>query len=588
MPIDGLMLSLINRELNESIINTRIEKIYQPSNDEIIFNLRSRDGFKRLHFSVSSDTPHINLTAANPENPSNPPMFCMFLRKYFTGCIIAGVNQESLDRILYFDLNGTSIIGDPVNYRIVFEAMPRHANFIILNGDGIILECLKKTDYNPSADRAVLPGFKYKLPPLHNKINIFNTETDITAGRILEDGDSLLSSAILRNTQGVSPVISREIVYRVSSTDIQVSLLSDYQKEQLISEINRLKETVLSGGTPTLLIKQDKTLFDITFLDIKQYGSAVISKTFDTYSSLTDFFFYEKSRAERTGQRSRELQKTLVNLIARSRRKLLSREKELEECAEKDKFRIYAEIILSNQYSLSKGSFYYDLANYYDNYNIIRIPADPALSPAENAHKYFKEYNKLKNAEKMLDSLIEESKNETEYLESVLDTVNRAEAGSDINEIKTELTQQGYLKNKKLKHPVKSKPLPPLEYLSDDGYRILVGRNNLQNDLLTFKIADKTDSWFHTQKYPGSHVVVIGNGDIIPERTCRQAANIAACNSSAGDSSQVAVDYTVVKQIKKPAGAKPGKVIYHTYNTMWVTPDKELCERLKKDSGVRN
>ncbi|MBR6702008.1 MAG: DUF814 domain-containing protein, partial [Clostridia bacterium] len=237
--------------------------------------------------------------------------------------------------------------------------------------------------------------------------------------------------------------------------------------------------------------------------------------------------------------------------------------------------------ILSNQYSLEKGSFYYDLPDYYNNYEIIRIPADPALSPTENAHKYFKEYNKLKNAEKMLDSLIEESKNEIDYLQSVLDSVIRAESNSDISEIKAELSQQGYLKNKNRKKQIKTKPLPPMEYISDDGYRILVGRNNIQNDILSFKTADKSDSWFHTQKFPGSHVVVIGNGDILPELTCRQAAVIAASNSSARESSQVAVDYTEVRQLKKPAGSKPGKVIYHTYNTMWVTPDKELCERLK-------
>lgn len=581
MPIDGLMLNIITRELSDNILNTRIEKIYQPSSDEIIFNLRSREGLQRLHFSVSSDSPHANITQSNPENPSNPPMFCMYLRKYFTGCIINGIEQDGLDRILYFDLNGTSIIGDPVSYRIVFEAMPRHANFIILNSEGIITECLKKTDYNPSTDRAVLPGFRYKKPPSQNKLNIFYCGAEDIAGAVLSEKDSLLSSALLKKTEGLSPLVSREIADIICSGDRQVSELTSGNKEKLVEAIENLKNTVISGGQPTVLTKEDGRLFDITYSDIKQYGQAVSSRHFESYSALIDFYYAEKSRADRTGQQSRELQKTLNNLIARSERKLLSRQRELEECECKDKYRVYAEIILSNQYSLEKGSFYYDLPDYYNNYEIIRIPADPALSPTENAHKYFKEYNKLKNAEKMLDSLIEESRNEIDYLQSVLDSVIRAESNSDISEIKSELSQQGYLKNKNRKKQIKAKPLPPMEYISDDGYRILVGRNNIQNDILSFKTADKSDSWFHTQKFPGSHVVVIGNGDILPELTCRQAAVIAASNSSARESSQVAVDYTEIRQLKKPAGSKPGKVIYHTYNTMWVTPDKELCERLK-------
>ena len=581
MPIDGIMLNCISRELSESIINTRIEKIYQPSSDEIIFNLRSREGLQRLHFSVSSDSPHVNITQSNPENPSNPPMFCMYLRKYFTGCIISDIRQVGLDRILYFDLSGTSVIGDPVNYRIVFEAMPRHANFIILNSDGIITECLKKTDYNPSTDRAVLPGFRYKNPPAQNKLSILDCAVDDIVNSVLSDKDSLLSSAMLKTIEGVSPLVSREITYGICGNDLQVSELDKKRKGGIVSAVEKLKETVLSGGIPTVLIREDGRLFDITYTEIKQYGQAVLSKQFNSYSALIDYYYAEKSRADRTGQQSRELQKTLNNLIARSERKLLSRQRELEECEGKDKYRVFAEIILSNQYSLEKGSFYYDLPDYYNNYEIIRIPADPALSPSENAHRYFKEYNKLKNAEKLLDSLIEESKSEIEYLQTVLDSVMRADSNADITEIKTELSQQGYLKNKNRKKQLKVKPLPPAEYLSDDGYRILVGRNNIQNDILSFKTASKSDSWFHTQKFPGSHVVVIGNGDIIPELTCRQAAVIAAFNSSARESSQVAVDYTEIRQLKKPTGAKPGKVIYHTYNTMWVTPDKELCERLR-------
>ena len=306
-----------------------------------------------------------------------------------------------------------------------------------------------------------------------------------------------------------------------------------------------------------------------------QCGFAVTPNRFGSFSELLDDFYYEKDRFERTRQRSQSLLKLLSNAAARAARKLQSRQAELDACADKDRLRINAELILANQYRLEKGAPFYDVENFYGENETVRIKADPALSPSANAQKYFKEYRKAKNAEKLLGELIEQSGQELAYLESVIDSVNRADGYTELAEIRDELYGQGYLKRAKNDKAKKIKPLAPLEYVSDDGYTILVGRNNIQNDILTFKTASKDDSWFHTQKIPGSHVVVVGNGDIIPERTCRQAAMLAAYHSSGRESSQVAVDYTEVRALKKPTGAKPGKVIYHTYNTMWVTPDRE-------------
>lgn len=582
MPLDGITLSLVTKELKGKIIGTRIDKIYQPSKNDVVFNLRSREGNLKLYISASSNIPRINLTDITPENPATPPMFCMFLRKHLTGCTVTDINQLGLDRVIFIDLKGTNEIGDSVKFRLAVEIMAKHSNLIIINEENIIVEAIKKTDCINDTLRQILPGFKYTLPPVQNKMNILTDDIEDIKSVILSKTNKMLSSAVLDTLEGFSPLVSRELASRVCSGDIAVAEMTDIQKDIFSVKLNELKQTIIDGGTPSLLTKDEGKLFDISFTDITQYGFAVNSQSVESYSELIDKFYSEKNRAERTGQISKDLQKTISNLISRATRKFEARKAELEECKDKEKFRIWAELILANQYSLGKGCLYYDLENYYDECKPIRIKADPALSPSANAQKYFKEYNKLKTAEKMLQGLIEESETEINYLESVFDSVKRADGFTEISEIKNELYDEGFLKRSKALKGKKPKPLPPLKYVSDDGYTILVGRNNVQNELLSFKTAAKDDSWFHTQSFPGSHVIVVGNGEILPELTCRQAAAIAAYNSSARDSSQVAVDYTEARELKKPKGGKTGMVIYHTYNTMWVKPDKELCERLRK------
>ena len=582
MPLDGYTLSLVKNELAEKIIGSRIEKVHQPAKDELVLSLRSRQGANKLLISLSSSIPHICLTENTPENPAVPPMLCMFLRKHLTGCVIESVTQQGLDRTLFMDVRGTNEIGDSVSFRLAVELMPKHANFIVISSEGNILEAVRHTDSTLTVERRIQPGFFYTLPPVQNKYDITKTEISDIISLVTNQKGKMLSSALLSVLEGASPLICREIASRVSGNDIPVDEMNDAYILRLQTFLEEIRNILLSGGVPTALIKDGKP-FDFSFTDIKQYGFSAETKEYESFSILIDSFYSEKTRIERTSQQGRELSKTLSNLIARAERKLETRKQEKKNCEGKDENRIFAELILANQYALEKGSMWYDLQNFYDEYNQVRIKADPALSPAGNAQKYFKEYNKLKNAEKMLDDLIKESETEVQYLESVLDAVKRADGFSDIAEIKSELSEQGYLrKNKESKNKKVQKKLKPLEYVSDDGYLILVGRNNIQNDQLSLKESAKDDSWFHTKSCPGSHVVVVGNGDILPERTCRQAAIIAAYNSSARESSQVAVDYTEIRELKKPKGGKPGMVIYHTYNTMWVNPDRELCEKLKK------
>ena len=583
MPLDGITLNLLKQELSKTIVGSRIEKIHQPSKDELVFHLRSREGAYRLLVSASANSPRLHLTSNAPENPASPPMLCMLFRKHLTGSVITDIRQLGLDRVIFIDLSGTNELGDSTTFTLCVEIMAKHSNIILVNSEGNIIDSVKRIDFTQSSVRQILPSMKYELPPQQSKLNITENEPEHIADCIRNVVGKRLSGAILETLQGVSPLISREIAYYSAPDDPAASEISQIASERLIKKLAELKSTVESGvASPTMLLRENIKPYDFTFSDITQYGFAVTAKPFESFSELLDDFYYEKDRFERTKQRSQSLLKLLNNAAARAARKLQSRQAELEACADKDSLRINAELILANQYRLEKGSLFYDLENFYDENKVIRISADPALSPSANAQKYFKEYRKAKTAESMLGELIEQSEQELAYLESVIDSVNRADGFTELAEIRAELYEQGYLKRAKNDKGKKPKPLPPLEYVSDDGYTILVGRNNIQNDILTFKTAAKDDSWFHTQKIPGSHVVVIGNGDIIPELTCRQAAALAAYHSGGRESSQVAVDYTEVRALKKPSGAKPGKVIYHTYNTMWVTPDRELCERLKK------
>ncbi|MEE1012451.1 MAG: NFACT RNA binding domain-containing protein [Acutalibacteraceae bacterium] len=583
MPLDGITLNLLKQELSQYIIGSRIEKIHQPSKDELVFHLRSREGAYRLLISASANSPRLHLTANAPENPATPPMLCMLFRKHLTGAVITDIRQLGLDRVIFIDLSGTNEIGDAVTFTLCVEIMAKHSNIVLINSEGNIIDAVKRVDFTQSSVRQILPTFRYEYPPRQGKMNITEIEPETAVKTIKNCTGKHLSGAILETLEGISPLISREIASFSCGGDIAANEMNAINEERLTTKLHEIKNTLLSGnGNPTMLIREGVKPYDFTFMDITQYGFTVTPKQYESFSELLDNFYYEKDRFERTRQRSQSLLKLLTNASSRAARKLQSRQAELEACADRDTLRIYAELILANQYRLEKGSLFYDLENFYDNNNTVRIPADPALSPSANAQKYFKEYRKAKTAESMLGELIEQSEQELAYLESVIDAVNRADGYTELAEIRNELYEQGYLKRAKNDKSKKPKPLPPLEYVSDDGYTILVGRNNVQNDLLTFKTAAKDDSWFHTQKIPGSHVVVIGNGDIIPELTCRQAATLAAYHSGGRESSQVAVDYTEVRSLKKPTGAKPGKVIYHTYNTMWVTPDRELCERLKK------
>ncbi len=580
MALDGIFLSKIKDELISNAVGLRVDKVNQPTRDEIILNLRGKGCSYKLLFCVRADSPRVHFTSHTIDNPPVPPMFCMLMRKHLTGALIKNVRQHELDRILFVDFDATNEIGDRVDLSLCIEIMGKYSNLILLSGDRVI-DAIKRVDITTSSVRQILPGGEYKLPPAQSKLNIEKEDIDTVTDKILSQKDRYLSNAVINTLQGVSPIVSREIAYRTAFDDVYVSSLSNEQIEILKNTLTYIKENLHKENILYMLTEENGKPKDLSHYDIKQYGDRLKVKVYESCSDLLDDFYFERDRINRINHRGHELIKLINNLIERTTRKLAIQSEELKKCEDKEQLKLYGELILANLYRLNKGVTYYEVEDYYNNCELIKIPCNPALSPTENQMKYYKEYRKAQTAEKMLGGLIEEGKNEIIYLESVLDELSRADTDSEISLIRRELADGGYIKNIKGKKQKPPKELPPMEFRSSDGYKILVGRNNVQNEKLSLKTAAKNDMWLHTQKIPGSHVIILGEGREISDQSIEDAALIAAYYSKARDSSLVPVDYTRVKALKKPNGSKAGMVIYYEYYTIIVNPDKDTVEKFR-------
>lgn len=580
MALDGLFLTKIKDELLSKAVGLRVDKVNQPTRDEIILNLRGKGCSYKLLLCVRADSPRVHFTSHNIDNPAVPPMFCMLLRKHLTSAMIKNIRQHENDRILFIDFDGTNEIGDKVELTLCIEIMGKYSNLILISREKII-DSIKRVDYLTSSVRQILPGLTYCLAPQQDKLSLDSTEIDVILNKILEYKDKYLSSAIMNTVQGVSPIVSREIAARVTGDDVSVSSLTSTQIGSLKQIITQIKDNLHASTKAYMLLEKSGKPKDISHINITQYGDMLSVKEYDSCSELLDDFYYERDRICRINHRAHELIKLLNNLLERTVRKLALQKEELKQCENKDKLKLYGELILANLYRLEKGVSFYEVENYYDNCNLVKIPCNPALSPTENQKRYYKEYRKAQTAEKMLAELIVSGEQEILYLESVLDELSRADTDSEISAIRLELQNGGYIKNLKGKKQKPPKELPPIEFKSTDGFKILVGRNNVQNEKLSLKTANKTDMWLHTQKIPGSHVVIFGEGKEISDLAIEQAAVIAAYHSKAKESSLVPVDYTRAKELKKPSGGKTGMVIYHEYWSIIVNPDKELVEKLR-------
>lgn len=575
MALDGIFLSLAKTEIEEVAVGSRVEKVHQPSKEELVLHLRSRTGAYKLLLSARANSPRLNLTKHSPENPAKPPMLCMLMRKYLTSAMIVGIRQIGLDRIVFIDFDATNEIGDRIKLSLCIEIMSKYSNIILIDGEGKVIDSLKRVDESKSSVRQILPSLEYKLPPAQNKLNILENTADEVANTIATMPEKRLSSAILSTLEGVSPIVCRELAYKASYNDEIVKNLD--VKADILPQIKYLKNTLENKEViPTVVKDSSGKPIDFTFMDVCQYGDLATTQNYESFNELLDDFYYERDRLERTHQKAQDLVQKINTLIQRTAKKLNIQRIELSECDNKEQLKINAELISANMYNLQKGLSSYELFNYYTNENIT-VKVNPALTPMENSQRYYKEYKKAKTAEEMLKKLIENGEAELKYLETVSDALDRSNTAAEIDEIRDELYQGGYLKNKGKAKRIKA--LPPIEYETSDGFRVLVGRNNIQNDKLSLKTANKNDMWLHSQSFPGSHVIIVADNREISDLAIEEAASVAAYHSKARGSKIVTVDYTYVKNLKKPVGAKFGKVIYHVYYSINVSSELTLEEK---------
>ncbi len=587
MAFDGAFLRCIKEEMEARLSDARVDKIHQPSRDELILTLRQRSGNYKLYISARAASPRIHFTEVTLENPASPPMFCMLLRKRITGGRLAGIRQPGLERALYLDLDCLDELGDVVRLTLAVEIMGRHSNVILVDGEGLIVDAIKRVDLEMSSVRPVLPGLRYETPPAESeRLDLSQCLPEDFLPALDRGRDVLLEQALLAVAHGLSPLVCREISHlALRGRSATVGELTQEERERLVFFLGRVRETILTGErrVPYMLLKPDGVPLDYSFLPVTQYGLSATGREMASFSALLDAFYAQKDAAERMKQRSHDILRVLTNVSERTSRKIRNQQKELENSGRREEKRIWADLINANIYQIPKGAAFADLINYFDpDCGTMRVPLDPALSPAGNAQKYYKDYRKARTAETVLAEQIAAGEKELQYIDTVFDALSRAESMQELSELREELAAGGYLRLQR----GRQKPPPPtkpLAFRSDDGFLILVGRNNVQNDRLTTKTARGGDIWMHTKNIPGSHVLVVTEGRTPPESTLEQAAVLAATHSRAAGSAQVPVDYTEARHVKKPAGAKPGMVIYETNRTAYVTPDAALAARLRQE-----
>lgn len=581
MALDGAFLYAVKKEI-EMLKGARIDRIHQPSKEEIIISFRAKSGNYKLLMSASANSARVHITNSNTENPKAPPMFCMLLRKHLGGGKLKDIRQDGLERILYFDFEAMNEIGDMVTVTVACEIMGRYSNIILINSEGRVIDSVKRVDAEMSRERPILPGIRYETPPRVQRISILNPDENEIRSGILNLSGSDASKSLVRTFEGLSPIFARECIYYASGgRDICTDDINDDIADRAVFYLKNAGQNLMIGNNCyNIVMDKDKNLKDFSFVRINQYGTEMITRECLSACDTLDRFYSERDAVSRMKQRSYDLLKFLANTSDRITRKLSMQREELKECADRDKLKILGDLINANIYKLNRGMESAELENYNDENKVVTVKLNPRLTPSQNAQSYYSEYRKSATAEKKLIELIEDGENELKYIDSVFDTLTRSVTEDEVTALRYELAEQGYIKSSRLKTKM-PKEQPPLKYISSDGYTILVGRNNKQNDKLTLKTAEKTDMWLHTQNITGSHVIIQANGENPPDKTIEEAAILAAYNSKARNSSKVPVDYTFVKFVKKPIGSKPGMVIFTNNKTIYVSPDQDIEQKLK-------
>ena len=582
MALDGAFLYAVKSE-TEFLKGSRVEKVYQPSRDEIIIGLRTRQGAYRLLISANANNSRVHITKISVDNPKTPPMFCMLLRKHIGGGKLIDIRQDGLERILYLDFECVNELGDVVTITLACEIMGRCSNLVVINQEGKIIDSIKRVDPEMSRERIILPNTCYQLPPREERLNFLEADKITIANRIKSTEPAELSKALIKVFEGISPILAREWAYYTSKGEyLKSSDVTPEHINRLMLKIEKCRDMLLNGKCCFTVVKDnDGILKDFSFINIQQYGNLMQTCEYNSASELLDAFYAQRDLAVRMKQRANDLFKLLINLNERISRRIAVQSEELEQCGNRDIYKLYGDLLSAEIYKIHKGDTVLVTNNFYDeNYPEIEIKLDAMKTPSQNIQHYYNEYKKSSTAEKKLAEQIEKGKEELQYIDSVFDALTRATTENEITQLRLELSEQGYIKSSFRKgKPEKS--LPPLEYKSSDGFTILVGRNNIQNDKLSLKLAEKSDIWLHTQLITGSHVLILTDGETPPDKTVEEACIIASVNSRGKDSNLVPVDYCLAKYVKKPSGAKPGKVIFTNYKTAFVKPDSELAERLR-------
>ncbi|WP_066460137.1 Rqc2 family fibronectin-binding protein [Anaerotruncus rubiinfantis] len=585
MPLDGIFLNQLKNEIADVIVGGRVDKVHQPAKETIVLAMRAQAGNHKLLISASASNPRLHFTSLPQDNPKSPPMFCMLMRKHLANAKLVEIRQIGLDRILHLRFETVNEFGDKVVMTLAVEIMGRHSNIILVGPDNKVVDSIKRISDEMSRVRPVLPGMSYTLVPAPDRLSIFTAAPTEIAERIKCAPGLPLSKALLGVLEGMSPLVCREVAHNVTrGGDTVVSELTGEQEMRLKFYLSQLSDTLREGKAhPVMLVDAAGKPKDFSYIDLNQYGHTLVCRAYDTYSGLLDSFYSERDRIDRMHQRGADLLKLLVNLSDRTARKLSTQREELKTSTEREKLKIYGDLINSNLYALEKGQNTARVQNYYEEgCPEIEIPLDVRLTPAQNAQRYYAQYRKADTAEKKLRALIAQGEAELAYFDTVFDELARASLESELSAIRSELAGEGYVRST-VRRGMKEERLPPLKFISDDGFTILCGRNNLQNDRLTLKDSRNGDIWFHTQKIPGSHVVIITEGREVPNRTLEQAAVIAAWHSKARESGKVPVDYTQIRNVRKHPANKPGLVLYEPYQTAIVEPDRALVERLAQN-----
>ncbi|MGE5632891.1 MAG: NFACT family protein [Caulobacteraceae bacterium] len=586
MPYDGSVVNAVVSELNSKILNGKIDKIYQPEKDELIIGVRSYKDSHKLLLSASPSYPRVQLTFENKSNPAVPPSFCMLLRKHLLGGRITAIHQPDFERIIEIDMECFDELGYSAYKSLIVEIMGRHSNIIFIDKTtSKVIDSIKRVNFEISSVREILPGREYTYPPSGDKVNPLDVSKDTFMKNLQTLNASVKAEKYLINSyNGISPVIAREICLRASvEADSDLRQSNEAELLMLYNSFSRFQNSISSASfTPNIVFKDGRASdFSCFRLDIYKKEEIV---EYDSMSTALELYYHEKDQKDRIKQKSGDIHKIITNRLDRCIKKLEVLGNELSEAESAEKYKIYGDLIMSNIYNLQKGMEKAKLLNYYSpEGEYLEVPLDIQLSPSANAQKHYKHYNKAKNAINRINEQIEENRQEIDYLEAQLDNLEKCTEEIEIEEIRNELAEQGYIKARRVEKKKQVKISKPMHYKSSEGFDIYVGKNNVQNDYLTLKFASPQDMWLHTKDIPGSHVIIKTEGREIDDATLEEAANLASFYSKGRMSSKVPVDYTWKRNVKKPAGAKPGMVIYETYWTIYVTPDENKVNSMKSD-----